>query len=65
MTTQLAKRHLAYYIGKMGTFYYELAVRMGYKTEADQIRLLYPTDREASANAISPKMLDDVAITGS
>lgn len=65
LTTQLAKRHIAYYIGKMGTFYYELAVRLGYKTEADQIRGLYATDREAAANAISNKMLDDISITGS
>lgn len=64
LTTQLAKRHIAYYIGKMGTFYYELAVRLGYKTEADQIRGLYGTDREAAANAISSTMLDDISITG-
>ena len=65
LTTQLAKRHLAYYIGKMGTFYYELAIRLGYQTEANQIRSLYASDREAAANAISSKMLDDIAITGS
>ena len=65
LTTQLAKKHIAYYIGKMGTFYYELAVRLGYKDEADKIRNLYPTDRDAAANSISPKMLDDISVTGS
>ena len=65
LTTQLAKKHIAYYIGKMGTFYYELALRLGYQTEADNIRRLYAIDREAAANAISTKMLDDISITGS
>ncbi len=65
LTTQLAKRHIAYYIGRMGTFYYELAVRMGYKDDADKIRNLYNKDREAAATAISNKMLDDISITGS
>ena len=64
LTTVLTKKHIAYYIGKMGTFYYELAVRLGYADEANKIRSLYPTDRDAAANAISQKMLDDVSITG-
>lgn len=65
LTTELAKRHIAYYIGKMGTFYYEMAVRSGYSSEANKIRELYNSDRDAAANAISNKMLDDIAITGS
>ena len=65
LTTELAKKHIAYYIGKMGTFYYELAVRMGYEDEANKIRQLYPTDRDAAAQSISDKMIDDVAVTGS
>ena len=65
LTTELAKKHIAYYIGKMGTFYYELAVRLGYSTEANAIKNLYPTDRNAAANAISETMLNDITVTGS
>lgn len=64
LTTKLARRHIAYYVGKMGTFYYELAKRFGYTAEADQIRKLYPQDREKAATIISDSMLDDIAVTG-
>jgi F420-dependent oxidoreductase-like protein len=64
LTTDLARKHIAYYIGRMGTFYYELAKRHGYENEANNIRNLYPKDRNAAAKVISDKMLEDIAITG-
>ena len=46
-------------------FYYDLAVRLGYTDEANKIRSLYATDRDAAAQAITSTMIDDIAITGS
>ena len=61
----LARGHLAYYVGGMGTFYYELMVRHGYQTIADQIRTAWNNnDRKAAANAISDEMLDMVTLAG-
>lgn len=65
LTTKLAQKHIAYYIGKMGTFYYELAVRIGFKDEANKIRNLYNEDREKAASFVSEAMLQELTITGS
>lgn len=69
LTTKLARNNMAYYIGKMGSgsnnFYYQLAKRFGYGTEADKIQQVYSQDRDAAAKVITDKMLDDMVITGS
>ncbi|MFV2016476.1 MAG: LLM class flavin-dependent oxidoreductase, partial [Candidatus Heimdallarchaeota archaeon] len=65
LTTKLAQKHIAYYIGKMGSFYFELANRMGYSVEAKNIRNTYNQDREKSASFVSESMLQNLTITGS
>ena len=35
---RLMRAHMAYYIGGMGNYYYDLFRRMGYRTEADAIK---------------------------
>jgi F420-dependent oxidoreductase-like protein len=64
LTTKLAQKHIAYYIGKMGSFYFDLAVRMGYSKEAEGIRNNYLQDREKAASFVSTDMLKDLTITG-
>ena len=61
----LAKGHIAYYVGGMGTFYYDLLVRSGYKDVADRVRQAWAAgDRKAAAKAIPDVLLDKIALAG-
>ena len=61
----LARGHIAYYIGGMGTFYYNLMVRNGYKDIADQIREAWQkNDRKKAASVIPDELLEDLTLTG-
>jgi F420-dependent oxidoreductase-like protein len=61
----LARRHLAYYVGGMGTFYYELTRSCGFSEEADRIRERWATgDRDGAARQVSDAMVDSLSITG-
>ncbi|MFW9928030.1 MAG: LLM class flavin-dependent oxidoreductase [Candidatus Thorarchaeota archaeon] len=61
----LARGHIAYYIGGMGTFYYELMVRHGYKDVADKIQEAWKkNDREKAASIIPDDLLDDLTLAG-
>jgi alkanesulfonate monooxygenase SsuD/methylene tetrahydromethanopterin reductase-like flavin-dependent oxidoreductase (luciferase family) len=61
----LVQKHIAYYVGGMGTFYYAFMKRCGFETEAEKIRRAWQgNDREAAAKAVSDNMLDQIAVTG-
>ncbi len=62
----LAARHLAYYVGGMGTFYFELMQAYGFGEEAVRIRARWTAgDREGAAREVSAAMLDALSVTGS
>ncbi|QLH75908.1 TIGR04024 family LLM class F420-dependent oxidoreductase [Halosimplex rubrum] len=62
---QLARNHLAFYVGAMGTFYREALERQGYEDEAVEIASEWANgDHEASMAAVSDELLDDLGIAG-
>ena len=62
---QLLKAHMAYYIGGMGTFYFESFSRAGFANESQKIRDSWNSrDREKAAAAVTDRMLESVAVLG-
>ncbi len=61
----LARGHLAFYVGAMGTYYRESLARQGYEETADEIAANYASgDREAAMAAISDDLLDALGAVG-
>ncbi|OLS23115.1 MAG: 5,10-methylenetetrahydromethanopterin reductase [Candidatus Heimdallarchaeota archaeon LC_3] len=61
----LARGHIAYYVGGMGDFYYNLMVRQGYKEVADKIQTAWKNkERKKAAEIISDELIDDLAVVG-
>ncbi|MBM4405002.1 MAG: LLM class flavin-dependent oxidoreductase [Chloroflexi bacterium] len=61
----LARGHLAYYVGGMGRYYNELMQRYGYVEEAKRIRELWlQRDRKGAAALVTDAMVDAIAIVG-
>ena len=62
---QLLRAHMAYYIGGMGTFYFESFSRAGFATEAQSVRAAWSSgNREQAADAVSDRMLESVVVLG-
>ncbi len=62
---QLLRAHMAYYIGGMGTFYFESISRAGFATEAQAIRDAWNSgNREQAAAGVSDQMLESVMVLG-
>ena len=62
---RLLSGHIAYYVGGMGTYYYDLFTRYGYGEEATLIRQAWSSgDRGGAAALVSRDMLDNITITG-
>ena len=62
---RLLSDHIAYYVGGMGTYYYDLFTRYGYGEEASLIRQAWMSgDRSGAASMVSQDMLDNITITG-
>ncbi len=62
---QLLRAHMAYYIGGMGTFYFDSFSRAGFDTEAHAVRDAWSSgNREQAANAVSDRMLESVVVLG-
>ena len=60
-----ARAHMAFYIGGMGRYYYDLFCRYGYQTEGDAVRRAWAEgDRGAAANAITDEMVDSITAIG-
>ena len=63
--TRQARAHMAFYIGGMGQYYYDLFVRYGYQAEADAVRQAWAAgDRAQAAAAITAEMLDNITVIG-
>lgn len=61
-----AREPLAYYIGRMGRFYYEMLQRHGYEAEVAAVRAAWERrDAVAAAAAVSDSMLNDINVVGS
>ncbi|WP_436923006.1 TIGR04024 family LLM class F420-dependent oxidoreductase [Halosimplex amylolyticum] len=61
----LARNHLAFYVGAMGTFYREALERQGYEDEAVEIASEWANrNHDAAQDAISDELLDDLGIAG-
>ncbi|QPV61483.1 TIGR04024 family LLM class F420-dependent oxidoreductase [Halosimplex litoreum] len=62
---RLARNHLAFYVGAMGTFYREALERQGYEDEAIEIASEWANgNQDAALAAISDELLDDLGIAG-
>lgn len=63
---RLAKGHLAFYVGAMGTFYREALARQGYHDLAHEIAARWGSgEREAAVGAIPDNLLDELGAVGS
>jgi F420-dependent oxidoreductase-like protein len=61
-----SREPLAYYIGRMGRFYYEMLQRHGYEGEVAAVRAAWERrDPAGAAAAISDDMLNDINVVGS
>ena len=60
-----ARAHMAFYIGGMGQYYYDLFCRYGYRKEGDAVRQAWAEgDRGAAAAAITDEMVDSITAIG-
>jgi coenzyme F420-dependent oxidoreductase len=62
---ELARQHIAFYIGGMGTYYRDSLARQGYKEEANDIASAWANgDRETALGEISEELLDHLCAAG-
>jgi len=60
-----ARAPIAFYVGRMGTYYYEMLNRHGFEEEVSKIQAAWAArDAKAAAAAVSDRMLDQTAIVG-
>lgn len=60
-----ARAHMAFYIGGMGQYYYDLFCRYGYQTECDALRRAWSEgNRGKAAAVITDEMIDNITIIG-
>ncbi|MFC7240693.1 TIGR04024 family LLM class F420-dependent oxidoreductase [Saliphagus sp. GCM10025317] len=61
----LARQHLAFYVGAMGTYYRESLARQGYEEEANDIAAAWSSgDHERACSLIPDDLLDDLGASG-
>jgi len=62
---ELARGHIAFYVGGMGRYYHDLVASYGYVEEARRVKDLWEKrDRKGATAAVTDAMLADLAITG-
>jgi F420-dependent oxidoreductase-like protein len=60
-----ARGPIAFYVGRMGTYYYEMLIRNGFEEEVAKIRAGWEArDPKAAAAGVSDRMLEQTAIVG-
>ncbi|WP_115862686.1 TIGR04024 family LLM class F420-dependent oxidoreductase [Halorussus litoreus] len=61
----LARQHLAFYVGAMGTFYREALARQGYEETAEAVASAWGNaDKETALDAIGDDLLQDLGAVG-
>ena len=61
----LARNHIAFYVGGMGTFYREALKRQGFEDAAETIAIEWANrNKEAAIEAISDELLDELGAVG-
>src|SRR3990170_4055552 len=61
-----ARQPIAFYVGRMGVFYYQMLQRNGFEKEVEAIRAAWEKrDAEGAAAAVSDRMLESTTIVGS
>ena len=64
--TAQARAHMAFYVGGMGQYYYDLFGRYGYRAQGDAVRAAWAEgDRSKAAAAITDEMIDSITVIGS
>jgi alkanesulfonate monooxygenase SsuD/methylene tetrahydromethanopterin reductase-like flavin-dependent oxidoreductase (luciferase family) len=59
------REHIAYYIGGMGTFYFNTVSRYGYEDDARAIRSAWEGGKKSAAiEAVSDRLLDSLSVSG-
>ena len=62
---RLLRDHMAYYIGGMGSYYFDSFSRAGFAGEAQAVREAWSSgNREQAGAAVSDRMLESVAVLG-
>jgi alkanesulfonate monooxygenase SsuD/methylene tetrahydromethanopterin reductase-like flavin-dependent oxidoreductase (luciferase family) len=62
---KLVQNHIAYYIGGMGTFYYNFMKRLGFEAESERIKNAWDSgNKYIAAKAVSQDMIDEIAVLG-
>jgi F420-dependent oxidoreductase-like protein len=60
-----ARAPIAFYVGRMGTYYYEMLNRHGFEAEVAAIQAAWAArDPKAAAAAVSDRMLEQTAVVG-
>ena len=60
-----ARAHMAFYIGGMGQYYYDLFARYGYRAEGDAVRQAWAAgDRRRAAGVIADEMVEQITVIG-
>lgn len=60
-----ARSHMAFYVGGMGQYYYDLFCRYGYREECDRLRMAWGEgDRAKAAACITDEMVDSITVIG-
>jgi coenzyme F420-dependent oxidoreductase len=60
----LAREHVAFYVGAMGSFYRDALTRQGYGETATEVARLWGENREAAVDAVGEAALDAFAAAG-
>lgn len=61
---QRARGPIAFYVGRMGTFYADMLARHGFARDVDEIKAGWAKSRGAAQQAVSDALLDSTAVIG-
>ncbi len=64
MARMMARAPIAWYIGRMGTFYADMLRRNGYPMEVEAVLEGWTRGQESAVAAVTDRLLDDTAIIG-